>query len=124
MKTKIMIIEDSYTNRILFKALLEGLDIEVIEFSSAVKALEMVEEVKPDMILLDLGLPVMSGLEFLEEFRKGNPNVPVIIVTALDDKQIMQKAIALKANEYLVKPIEGHKLINTIAGYLEYELTY
>ncbi len=122
MNTKIMIIEDSYTIRVLFRALLEGLDIEVVDFSSAVKALEVIDEVQPDIILLDIGMPVMNGLDFLVEFRKKSPNTPVIMISALDDIQYIQKALFLGANEYLVKPIDGHKLIKSISGYLEYEL--
>ncbi len=53
-KIKTMIIDDSYTNRMLFKVLLEDLDIEVIEVCNAIKALEHLKKVDPDIILLDL----------------------------------------------------------------------
>lgn len=124
MKTKIMIIEDSYTNRVLFKALLEELDLEVVEFSNAVKALEKMESTHPDIILLDICMPIMTGLEFLQEFRQNYPNVPVLVISALDDPLYIEQANALGANEYLVKPVDSEELIRRISCYIECELTY
>ena len=124
MKTKIMIIEDSYTNRVLFKALLEELDIEVFEFSNAVKALKMMESTQPDIILLDICMPIMTGFEFLHELRQSYPNLPVLVISALDDTSYMEQAYALGANEYLVKPVASEELIRRLSCYIECELTY
>lgn len=119
-----MIIEDSYTNRVLFKALLEELDLEVVEFSNAVKALEKMESTHPDIILLDICMPIMTGLEFLQEFRQNYPSVPVLVISALDEPVYIEQAYALGANEYLVKPIASEELIRRLSCYIECELTY
>ncbi len=124
MKTKIMIIEDSYTNRVLFKALLEDLDIEVVEFSNAVKALAMMDSTRPNIILLDICMPIMTGFEFLQEFRQIYPTVPVLVISALDEPMFIEQAYALGANEYLVKPVDSDELIRRISCYIECELTY
>lgn len=121
MKTKIMIVEDSYTNRVLFKALLEELDMEVTEFSNGMKALHQIKVNKPDIILLDLWMPVMTGLEFLKELRRDNSETPVIVVSAMDDTSYIEQAYALGANEYLVKPVISEELIRRISAYIECE---
>jgi CheY-like chemotaxis protein len=122
MKTKVMVIEDSYTNRILFKAILEDCGMEVLELSSAVKALEVMITEQPDMILLDMCMPVMTGFEFLRIFRLTDATTPVLVVSALDGLEYQAQAFALGANEYMVKPISCEELIRQMSGYIKYEV--
>jgi len=124
MKTKVMIIEDSYTNRVLFTALLEELDIEVIACSNAIRALRMIETTVPDIILLDICMPIMTGSEFLQELRQSYPTLPGIVISALDESTHIEQAYALGANEYLIKPVASEMLIRRLSSYVECELTY
>jgi CheY-like chemotaxis protein len=124
MKTRIVIIEDSYTDRVLFKAVLEELDIEVMEFSSAQKALEVLDSIHPNMILLDMCMPIMTGFEFLRIFRQTNQTIPVLVVSVLDAMEYQSQAYALGANEYLVKPVNSEELVRRISSYIECETIY
>jgi CheY-like chemotaxis protein len=121
-KTKIMIIDDSYTNRVLFKAILEDLDIEVIEVHSAVKGLKILKEVNPDIILLDMCMPMMTGIDFLKELQKRKKTIPVIVVSVLDDQSYIKQAFNYGASDYLVKPVEIDELIRRISQYTECEI--
>jgi two-component system response regulator YesN len=121
-KTKIMIIDDSYTNRVLFKAILEDLDIDVIEVHSAIKALKLLKEGTPDIILLDMCMPMMTGIDFLKELQKKKKIIPVIVVSVLDDQTYIKQAFQYGASDYLVKPIEIDELIRRISQYTECEL--
>lgn len=116
-----MIIDDSYTNRVLLKAVLDDLDINVTEVSSGLKALKLLNGTSPDIILLDMCMPQMNGIDFLKEMKERNIMIPVIVISVLDDQTYMKQALQHGANEYLIKPLEINKLLTTIARFTEYE---
>ncbi len=122
-KTNIMIIDDSYTNRVLLRAILDDLEMNVIEVHSGMKALKLLYDYTPDIILLDMCMPQMNGLDFLQELKKLNKKVPVIVVSVLDEQAYIDQAFQQGACEYLLKPIEVNKLLGTISKYTEIEMT-
>lgn len=122
-KTNIMIIDDSFTNRVLLRAILDDLEMNVIEVHSGQKALRLIKDYTPDIILLDMCMPQMNGLDFLQELKKLNKKIPVIVVSVLDDQTYIKQAFQHGASEYLLKPLEVNKLLYTISRYTEYELT-
>jgi Response regulator containing CheY-like receiver, AAA-type ATPase, and DNA-binding domains len=124
MRTNILIVDDSYTNRVLFRAILEDFDIEVSEAHNAVKALEMLNDMTPTLILLDMCMPVMSGVDFLKELKLTGKQIPVIVVSVLDDQMFIDEAYELGARDYLVKPVEVDELLRHIAPYTETELIH
>ena len=107
-KSKIMIVED---DPILLRMYTEKLSFEgyvVVSAKNGEDALKVAQEQKPDLIILDIMLPRMSGTDFLERFRKEEKNkqIPVIALTNLAEEEERQKAIALGAKEYLVKAMQ------------------
>lgn len=118
-KIKTMIIDDSYTNRMLFKIILEDLDIEVIEVCNAIKALELLATVNPQIILLDLCLPTMGGLEFLDELNQRKIEIPVIVMSIYDDVDSKREALKHGASDFLVKPVKLTQLAKKISKYIE-----
>lgn len=91
----------------------------IYEFSMAEKALEAVTKVVPDLILLDIGLPGMTGSTALKEFRKIHPNMLVIMITAFEDVETVVSCMQAGAYDYVVKPINMDALEITIANALE-----
>lgn len=122
MGTNIMIIDDSYTNRMLLKAALTGMDINITEATTGFKALKLLEGISPDLILLDICMPMMNGFDFLEQLKSLKKNIPVVVVTILDDRSYMLQALQSGACDYLLKPLDINILLCTIAKYTEYEL--
>jgi DNA-binding NtrC family response regulator len=82
-------------------------------------ALELVREQPPDLVLLDIGLPDMSGLEVLEEIQRIEPKISTIMVTAVEEAKTVVKALKLGAYDYLVKPVDAQELRVTIRNALE-----
>jgi len=121
-KTNIMIIDDSYTNRVLLKAVLDDLEIDVIEVHSGMKALRLLKDYTPHMILLDMCMPQMNGLDFLQELKKLDKKIPVIVISVLDDQTYINQALQNGANEYLLKPLDSNKLLSAISKHAEVEL--
>lgn len=115
-------IEDNPLSRELVSAVLESLGCDIVTAGSAEEGLERAQSLEPDLILLDLRLPGMSGYEAIRIIRE-HPvlrSVPVVAVTA----QAMQgdEAAALRTgfDAYLSKPIDNHRLRELVRGYLRW----
>ena len=91
----------------------------VESFESAEEALSAMAESPPDLVLLDIGLPGMSGIEALHRIRKEYPDVLVIIITAYEDSRTIIQAMKLGAYDYVIKPILMDGLEVTIANAIE-----
>ncbi len=109
-----LVIDDNPTNLMLLQHRLVKLDnCQVVTMDSAVAALEWCEHNVPDLILTDYMMPEMDGLEFIQRLRLKEEmrEVPVVVVTTADVKEIRQKALELGAIDFLTKPVDGHELM-------------
>ncbi|WP_337866887.1 sigma-54 dependent transcriptional regulator [Ignavibacterium sp.] len=123
MKNTILIVDDEVSYLELLKSILiqEGYE-NVIAESNPLNVENILETRDVDLILLDIYMPEMSGLELLEKIYPKYPNIPVIIVTAVDDKNLAMKAVEFGAYEFIVKPPETDRLFLTIKRALNYKL--
>lgn len=111
---KIPVVDDEDDVRLFLQDFLSERDLHVMSASTGEEALEIVDKEKPDIILLDLMMPGMDGIECLERIKKKNPASNVIMITALNDDVRVAKARKLGAHNYILKPFS--------LGYLETEL--
>lgn len=109
---KILIVDDVKANVMLLKALVKKNDFQIIEAFDGKQALEMFEAHKPDLILLDIMMPILDGYQVLEKIRTGdiNNDVSVILITALDNKEEVVKGFSAGANDYISKPFNNKEL--------------
>lgn len=109
---KILIVDDVKANVMLLKALVKKNDFQIIEAFDGKQALEMFEAHKPDLILLDIMMPILDGYQVLEKIRTGsiNTDVSVILITALDNKEEVVKGFSAGANDYISKPFNNKEL--------------
>lgn len=105
-----MVVDDEPSQRKLIGGFFEGHGFEIIEASSAEAMLEFLGQRSPDMILLDVRLPKMSGIEALPEIRKLAPAIPVVLITAYADVRQAVEAVKGGADDYLSKPIDLEEL--------------
>ncbi len=117
----ILVVEDSKTARKVVSLVLGRKGYNVIEASSGTEALMAIEGVPPDLILLDVMLPDMSGYEVLAAIRKSKElsEVPVVMLTGKSGAADRQKGIFSGSNEYLTKPFDPAKLLSVLGKYLE-----
>lgn len=117
---QILIIDDSYElTRILHSAILtldKNLDVKVVP--SAEEAMLLIHKVTFDLIISDIRLPGISGMELLPKIRARNKSVNIILITGLTDMSLEDKARTMGANCFLQKPIEMALFLETVAGYL------
>ncbi len=80
-------------------------------FSSPLKALEQLDDLKPDLVITDVKMPAMDGLEFADEVKKSNPDAEIVILSGYDDFSYAQAAVKLGVSDYLLKPIKKDDFI-------------
>ena len=107
MKNKgtILLIEDEVSFRKIYKAVIENDGYEVLEAADGELGWSMVQEKKPDRVLLDLVLPKLHGLEVLKKIRsnKATQDIPVLIFSVMGEQEDIKKGLAAGANDYTVK---------------------
>jgi signal transduction histidine kinase len=108
----VLIVDDDETARETLVAMLEGEDYELRLAKDGVAALRMLEKLRPDLILLDVMMPGMDGFEVCRRIRATPPlaEVPIILLTALDDRDSLLKGIEAGADDFLSKPADHREL--------------
>jgi DNA-binding NtrC family response regulator len=108
----ILVVDDEPEITRLFEEYLRDLGYTVFPVTTSEAAQKVFSEKKIDVILLDINMPRISGLNLLKGFKKTNPDVIVIMVTAIQDIDIVVKCMQMGAYDYLVKPIIDLNQIN------------
>lgn len=119
---KILVVEDEDATRSLMTMMVKKQGYNVLAAADGVEGLKAFETFQPDVVLADIQMPNMDGLEMLENIRKIDSNALVIMNSTLDSPEYTLKALRLKANDYLVKPVLEKDLIallNKYSGILE-----
>lgn len=120
MMQKILIVEDNRDCRDLFSVVLRRLGYEVLEAESGRVAIEMVSSELPDLVVMDVTLPEMSGIE-ATAWIKSNPftcHISVLICSAVESDQTIAKALRIGVAEFLTKPLGMGSLREVIQRYL------
>lgn len=102
---KIMVVDDEEEAIDAIKPFLEMFNYEVVGISEGNDAINIIPKENPQIMLLDLNLKDMSGLKVLKEAISFNPQMKVLVISGFNDPVLCQKAMALGAYEYIVKPI-------------------
>ena len=118
----ILVIDDDQFTRELIKTMLKQVpNITVYQAKDGREALALMNDMKLDMILLDLYMPQMNGREFLETIRRNNQHhiVPIVLITT--DRLSKVELTDIGANYYLTKPFDFHNFLESIYLFLEQE---
>jgi len=123
MAQKIFIVEDNELNMKLFNDLLEAHGYETVTTRNGTKAMDMAKDSKPDLILMDIQLPEVSGLDITRMMKADDDlkHIPIIAVTAFAMKGDEDKIRECGCNGYISKPISIGSFIETIQQNLETE---
>jgi two-component system cell cycle response regulator len=118
----VLVVDDNQQNLELLLAYLEDMeDVTAIEAHNGIEALEQVARSRPDLILLDIMMPRMSGFEVCKQL-KSNPqtrDIPVVMVTALNETADVERATECGTDDYITKPIERAALVNLVRTMLQ-----
>ena len=107
-KFRVMIIDDEQSARRLMRAAIdwESLNMEVVgEAASGIEAINIIDELRPDIAFVDISMPFMDGIEFTQTATDRYPNLVIIIMTAIDKFEYARKCVSLPVFEYMLKPM-------------------
>ncbi|MBK5208596.1 MAG: response regulator transcription factor [Flavobacteriaceae bacterium] len=111
-KKKIVLAEDNSTLSMLLKFRLEKEGYDLLIAKDGKEALELIEQHKPDMILTDIMMPFITGLEVISHVRnKLNMKIPVIVFSAVGQEEMVLKAFNLGADDFMSKPFSPNELL-------------
>ena len=118
--SKILVVDDDNPHRIMLRTLMGGWGYEVSEADDGAAAIDRVKEQSYDLVLMDVRMVRVSGLEALAQIKLYNPAIPVIIMTAYSSVDTAVKSLKQGAHDYLTKPLDFDKLKITIERAMEH----
>ena len=119
--SKILIVDDTPSNRFLLRTMLVAANYEVAECGNGQEALDYCAKEVPTLVLMDVMMPVMDGIEACRQLRKtlSAVQLPVIIVTTRDEAETLPEALRAGANDYLAKPINREVMLARIRNQID-----
>lgn len=114
----VLVVEDFDETRSTIRLLLEMLGYRVLEAADGLRAVEVTRRERPDLILMDIGLPLMDGIAATRVIREDRAfeELPIVAISAHATPEHRVRALAAGCNEYLTKPIDFHRLVGLVTG--------
>ncbi|HDZ61827.1 MAG TPA: response regulator [Nitrospirae bacterium] len=119
VRTKLLLVDDEEELILPLAERLRLRNYDTRIATSGIVALSEIQKERPDIVLLDLGMPGMSGLEVLEKIKSENSAIEVIILTGQLDDQSLSEGLKAGAADYIVKPIDIEDLMNKLQDIIE-----
>ncbi|MCD8510072.1 MAG: response regulator [Bacillus sp. (in: Bacteria)] len=118
MEKKLLIVDDQFGIRVLLNEVFEKDGYNTLQASNGKQALKLVADEEPDLILLDMKIPGMDGLEILREIKKMNVSSEVIMMTAYGELEMINEAMDLGALTHFAKPFDIDEVRQEVKNYL------
>jgi two-component system chemotaxis response regulator CheY len=112
---RLLIVDDALFMRKMIRGVAAEAGWEVVgEAADGAEAVSLYQQLHPDLVTMDLVMPVMGGLEALRQIRALDPDAKVVVVTALDQKQALMESIRDGAIDFIVKPFERQRVLSLL----------
>lgn len=116
---KVLVVDDAAFMRMMIKDILKKNGYEVVgEASTGKEAIEKYEALKPDLVLMDITMPEMDGIQALKRIRKGDPDALVIMCSAMGQQAMVIESIQSGAKDFIVKPFQAERVLEAVRKYL------
>ena len=117
---RIMIVDDAAFMRMMIKENLKRVGFsDFIEAGNGEEAVTLFAETRPDLILLDITMPVKDGLTALQEIRQKDPSAKIVMCSAMGQENMVIEAVKQGALDFIVKPFKPERLLQTVKNLLE-----
>lgn len=118
---RVLVVDDNRINRLKLIRALKPQGYDLIEAPGGKEALDILASQQIDLVLLDLLMPEIDGFQVLEKMRTEQqvPDIPVVMVTAVEEKEDLQKCMAIGAVDYITKPFDIEVLKERVENHLE-----
>jgi len=117
---RIMIVDDAAFMRMMIKENLKKVGFsDFVEASNGEEAVALFTDMRPDLTLLDITMPVKDGLSALQEIRDKDPDAKIVMCSAMGQESMVIEAVKLGALDFIVKPFKPERLLQTVRNVLE-----
>lgn len=111
MATRVLIVDDAKFMRHMIKNILVDLGCEIVgEAGDGSEARDLYQQLKPDVVTMDIVMPNRTGIDALRDIREIDPHAKVVMITAIDQRERLMEALKLGAVDYVVKPFEKDRV--------------
>ena len=115
MATRVLIVDDAAFMRMMVKDILSKNGYEIVgEAENGMKALEKYQELKPDLVTMDITMPEMDGITAVKEIKKVDPAAKVVMCSAMGQQAMVIEAIQAGARDFIVKPFQADRVLEAI----------
>ncbi len=112
---RVLIVDDASVVRLMIKKVLKEGEFEIVgEAANGVDALTKYKELKPDVVTMDITMPEADGIQATKDIVAFDEDAKVVIMSGIDQKEMLWKAIKAGASSYIVKPFENERVISTL----------
>ena len=115
---KILIVDDAAFMRLRVAKLLTENGYEVLEAGDGQEGVEQYKSNKPDMVLMDITMPIMDGITAVQEIKKHDPDAVVVMCSALGQQTMVMNSVKAGAKDFIVKPYQPEKILETIKRFI------
>ncbi len=120
MGNRILLVDDAMIIRMILRKILTEAGFEIAgEASNGAEAIRKYQELRPDLVTMDITMPEMGGIKALKSIREIDPNAQVIICSAMGQKSLIIEAMEAGAVNFLAKPFDEEKVIETVRKTLQ-----
>lgn len=116
---QLLIVDDQQGIRLLLNEVFKREGYETFLAANGIEALDIAERIKPDGVLLDMKIPGMDGIEILKRLKSKMPEVPVVMMTAYGELDLIQEAMKLGAAHYFTKPFDIYEVRDAVNAMLQ-----
>lgn len=119
-KPKVLLVDDANTVLMLEQMMLSGEGVELLSAHNGQEALELAKQHQPKLILLDINMPVLDGIETLRQLKgdDSTKEIPVIMVTTKGETEKVETCYQIGCHDYITKPFDRTALLNKVRGLL------
>jgi two-component system chemotaxis response regulator CheY len=119
MPSKILVVDDAAFMRMMIRDILAKHGYEIHEAVNGRDAVEKFEDLRPDLVTMDITMPEMNGLDALREIRSMDEDARVLMVSAMGQQKMIVEALEMGAMDFLVKPFQPTKVLETVKKCLQ-----
>lgn len=116
---KILIVDDAKFMRTTLAAILTENNYEIVgEAHNGEEAINLYKQTNPDLVTMDITMPVMNGIDAIKAIMKIDPQANIVVCSAMGQQKIVVEAIELGARDFIVKPFDNQRVLDTISNVL------
>ncbi len=120
MRNRILLVDDAMIIRMILRKILTEAGFEIAgEASNGAESIRKYQELKPDLVTMDITMPEMGGIKALKAIREFDPNAKVIICSAMGQKSLIIEAMEAGAANFIAKPFDEDKVVETVRKTLQ-----